>query len=120
MLVGETVTGYYAQLMVNPKTVAKIMLDYDYPFWTILDEEAPQGMWDQLAKVFGLDAVSEVKQHFKKQGASPREARILPRLHSGGLWYVSGGISQVKRKWPMSFNPQTISYLFSFFIMQII
>ena len=60
MLVGETVTGYYAQLMVNPKTVAKIMLDYDYPFWTILDEEAPQGMWDQLAKVFGLDAVSEV------------------------------------------------------------
>ena len=60
MLVGETVTGYYAQLMVSPKTVAKIMLDYDYPLWTILDEEAPQAMWDQLAKVFGLDAVSEV------------------------------------------------------------
>ncbi len=60
MLVGETVTGYYAQLMVNPKTVARIMLDYDYPLWTILDEEAPQGMWDQLAKVFGLDCVSEV------------------------------------------------------------
>jgi len=31
MVEGETTAGYFCQLMVDPKDVAKIMLDYNYP-----------------------------------------------------------------------------------------
>lgn len=55
---GETRTGYYCQMMVNPKDVARIILKYDYPVFAILEEEPPQGMWDDLAEWYGLDSVS--------------------------------------------------------------
>ena len=31
MVEGETSAGYFCQLMVDPKDVAKILLKYDYP-----------------------------------------------------------------------------------------
>ena len=33
MVEGETSAGYFCQLMVDPKDVAKILLEYDYPVW---------------------------------------------------------------------------------------
>ena len=42
---GETTTGYYCQLMADPKDVAKILLEYDYPVWRVLEEDAPCAMW---------------------------------------------------------------------------
>lgn len=60
MLEGETTKGYYCQMMVNPKDVARIMLDYDYPMYDILGEEAPTGMWDDIAAHFGLGSVVSV------------------------------------------------------------
>ncbi len=33
MVEGETTAGYFCQLTVDPKDVAKIMLDYNYPVW---------------------------------------------------------------------------------------
>ena len=57
---GETFENYYCQLMVNLKEVARIMLDYDYPTWRILGEDAPDGMWSDMGKKFGIKAVSGV------------------------------------------------------------
>lgn len=60
MLEGETTAGYAVQMMVDPAQVAKIMLDYWYPVYKVLEEEAPQGMWDELARMVGLDSVFSV------------------------------------------------------------
>ena len=54
MLDGETTTGHIAHLMVDPSIVAQILLKYDYPTISILDNEAPQSMWDELGRRFGL------------------------------------------------------------------
>ena len=55
---GQTTAGYYCQMMVDPKEVAQILLDWEYPTYRILEEEAPQGMWDELGEQFGLSSVS--------------------------------------------------------------
>ena len=57
---GETTTGYYCQLMVDPKDVAKILLEYDYPVWRVLEEDASDAMWDDLGRKFGLKTVCSV------------------------------------------------------------
>lgn len=36
------------------------LLDYWYPVYKVLEEEAPQGMWDELARLVGLDSVFSV------------------------------------------------------------
>lgn len=54
MIEGETSAGYYCQMMVDPKDVAKIMLEYDYPVWSVLEEDAPDAMWEDLGRKFGL------------------------------------------------------------------
>lgn len=57
---GETETDYYCQLMVDPRDAAQIMLDYDYPMYRALEEDAPTAMWDRLAGKFGLKSVSSI------------------------------------------------------------
>ena len=58
LIEGETETGYSCSMMVNPKDVAKILLKYDFPIYEVLGDEAPQGMWDDLAEQFGVGAVT--------------------------------------------------------------
>ena len=58
LIEGETSTGFYCQMMVDPKHVAKIILSYDYPILRILGEEAPDEMWEELGQKFGLEVVS--------------------------------------------------------------
>lgn len=58
MVEGETTTGYYCQLMVDPKDVVKILLEYDYPVWRILGEDYPDEMWEDLGRKFGLETVA--------------------------------------------------------------
>lgn len=60
MLEGETTKGYYCQMMVDPKEIAPIMLKYDYPIYHTLGEDAPSGMWTELATHFGLENVTSV------------------------------------------------------------
>jgi len=60
MLEGETTKGYYCQMMVDPKEVARIMLEYNYPMYAVLEEDAPIDMWDDIAAWFGLGSVSSV------------------------------------------------------------
>lgn len=60
MVEGETSTGYYCQLMADPKDVAKILLEYDYPVWRVLDEDAPRAMWEDLGRELGLEHVCSV------------------------------------------------------------
>ncbi len=55
---GETSAGYYCQMMVEPKDVARILLDYNYPVWRVLEEDAPDAMWEDLGRKFGLTTVS--------------------------------------------------------------
>lgn len=55
---GHTTMGYDCQMMVDPKEVAQILLNWEYPTYRILEEEAPQGMWDELGEHFGLESVS--------------------------------------------------------------
>ena len=60
LLEGETTTGCVAHIMAESAKVAQIMLNYEYPLYRILDEDAPQGMWDELARLVGLDDVCSV------------------------------------------------------------
>lgn len=57
---GKTSVGYFCQLMVDPKDVAKILLEYDYPVWRVLDEDAPRAMWEDLGRELGLEHVCSV------------------------------------------------------------
>lgn len=58
---GETSAGYYCQLMVNPQEVAKIFVDYDYALYRVLGEDAPDAMWEDLGRKFGLEHVCSVE-----------------------------------------------------------
>ena len=60
LIEGETSEGYICHLMVDPKDAARIMLEYNYPVWDILMEDAPDAMWRDLAKKFGVAVVSSV------------------------------------------------------------
>ena len=60
MLEGTTSTGYFCQMMIDPKEAAQVLLDYQYPVWKVLEEESPIEMWDRLSDIYGLDAVSSV------------------------------------------------------------
>lgn len=57
---GETYEGYPCHLLVDPKDVAKIFLEYDYPTWNIIEDDAPTEMWAALARKFGVKSVSSV------------------------------------------------------------
>ena len=60
MVEGATKTGYYCQIMVDPKDAARIMLDYNYPTWKVLEEDSPTEMWSSLADLYGLESVSSI------------------------------------------------------------
>ena len=60
MVEGETTTGYYCQMMVAPREVAKIALEYNYPVWHILQQDYPDGMWEDLGRKFGLATVCSI------------------------------------------------------------
>ena len=60
LIEGETSEGYICHLMVDPKDAARIMLEYRYPIWSILMEDAPDAMWRELARKYGIAVVSSV------------------------------------------------------------
>lgn len=60
MVEGETLTGYYCQLMADPKDVARIFVGYDYALYRVLGEDAPDTMWEDLGRKFGLEHVCSV------------------------------------------------------------
>ena len=60
MIEGETTAGYFCQMMVDPKDVAKIALDYNYPVWHILHQDYPDCMWEDLGRKFGLATVCSI------------------------------------------------------------
>ncbi len=60
LIEGETTAGYFCQMMVDPKDVAKIALEYNYPVWHILQEDCPDDMWEDLGRKFGLATVSSM------------------------------------------------------------
>lgn len=57
---GETETGYYCQMMVDPRDIAPILLEHDYPVFKVLQEDYPEAMWAELAQKIGIDSVSSV------------------------------------------------------------
>ena len=57
MIEGETTAGYFCHMLVDPKDVAKIALEYNYPVWHILEDDCPDGMWEDLGRKFGLSTV---------------------------------------------------------------
>ena len=60
LIEGETTAGYFCHLMVDPKDVAKIALEYNYPVWHILEHDYPDGMWEDLGRKFGLATVCSI------------------------------------------------------------
>jgi len=60
LLEGTTSTGHEANIMVDPKEIARIMLDYDFPVYQVLDEEASPDMWNTMARMAGLESASGV------------------------------------------------------------
>lgn len=64
MLEGYTTTNHFCQLMVDPKDVAKILLEYNYPIWHVLEkdvpDESPDEMWEALGRLYGLSTVCAV------------------------------------------------------------
>ena len=62
-LAGATTGGYLARVMIeHSNQAAQIMLDYHYPIYTVLEENAPQEMWDKLARLAGLAEVCSVEE----------------------------------------------------------
>ena len=57
LIEGETTAGYFCHLMVDPKDVAKIALEYNYPVWHTLQQDCPEEMWEELGRKFGLASV---------------------------------------------------------------
>ena len=55
---GCTTTNYNCQLMVDPKTLAHVLLHNEYPTWKILGTESPDSMWEDLGKIYGLEYVT--------------------------------------------------------------
>lgn len=60
LIEGETTAGYFCHLMVDPKDVAKIALRYEYPVWSVLQQDFPDEMWEELGRKFGLATVSSI------------------------------------------------------------
>ena len=60
LIEGETTAGYFCHMMVDPKEVAKIALEYNYPVWHILEQDYPDGMWEDIGRKFGLAAASSM------------------------------------------------------------
>jgi len=60
MIEGTTETYYDCHLLVDPKDVAQVFLDYDFALWDTVVGEAPTAMWDRLAGIYGLRDVSAV------------------------------------------------------------
>jgi len=58
MIEGKTTAGF-CQLIVDPKGFAKILLEHYYPVWRTF-EEAPDEMWEDLGRKFGLGHVCSV------------------------------------------------------------
>lgn len=54
MVEGLTTTEYYCQIMSNPRPIVKIMLDWNYPLYKVLGEDAPDGMWDEMSTEIGV------------------------------------------------------------------
>ena len=57
---GETEAGYYCHIMADPRDAAKIMLKYDYPIYRGLGKDAPDEMWHELGRFYGLGEVCSV------------------------------------------------------------
>ena len=55
---GLTMMGYECRLMVDPKDAARILLEYEYPTWTVLGKDCPDAMWGELSRFYGLESVS--------------------------------------------------------------
>lgn len=47
-------------LWLIQKEIARIFLEYNYPTIRILGEDAPQGMWDDLADLVGIESCYSV------------------------------------------------------------
>lgn len=60
LIEGETTAGYFCRMMVDPKDVAKIALEYNYPVWHILKQDYPEEMWEELGRKFGLATVCSI------------------------------------------------------------
>lgn len=60
LIEGETTAGYFCYLMVDPKEVAKVALEYNYPVWHILQQDYPDAMWEGLGRKFGLATVCSI------------------------------------------------------------
>ena len=58
MVEAETSTGYYCQLMVDPRHIAPILLKYDYPTYRVLEDDAPHDMWRELGEELGVEIVT--------------------------------------------------------------
>ena len=58
MVEGSTSAGYFAQTHADPSDIARIFTNYDYAMFRILEEDVPQGMWDDIARLVGFESVS--------------------------------------------------------------
>lgn len=57
---GETSTGFCAIAQIARNEIAAVMLRYDYPVWHVLGEDAPDEMWDEIARLVGFERASAV------------------------------------------------------------
>lgn len=60
MVEDETTASYFCQLMVDPKEAARIFVDYDYALYRVIGEDAPDAMWEDLSRKFGLESICSV------------------------------------------------------------
>ena len=54
---GESRTGYCCGTELYAKDVARVMLDYNEPTYHVLGEDYPEGIWDGVADIAGLESI---------------------------------------------------------------
>lgn len=60
LLIGLTPSGRMTEVAVYSKSVARILLEYNYPFYLASKKAAPSEMWQKLSELAGLSATANV------------------------------------------------------------
>ncbi len=83
MVEDKTTAGCFCQLKVNPQEVAKIFVDYDYALYRVLGEDAPDAMWEDLGRKFGLEhARSADLQNYIISSSGRQLSSLISSCHS--------------------------------------
>lgn len=55
-----TTTGFDCKMWVDKKDIAKVLLEYDYPLFSVMRRRSPKEMWNKLASIYGMGDIEDI------------------------------------------------------------